>query len=83
MTTQVRTVSVRLPSSLKAAIEQFATAHGMSMSQFLATAAAEKLMARGTAEAWFAERRGKGDIDAAIRFLKRQGTEAPLPEDVL
>ncbi len=83
MTSPVRTVSVRLPSSPMTAIETFAAENGTGMSQFLARAAAEKLTALKSSESWFAERLGQGDLDAAIRFLRRPGTSAPLPEDAL
>ena len=83
MTTKVTTFSLRLPLSLKAAVEQMAEADGTSMNQFLVMAAAEKLTALRTAEAFFAERRGRGDRSAAIRFLKRAGGEPPRPGDEL
>ena len=81
MTTKVTTFSLRLPLSLKAAVEKLAEADGTSMNQFLVMAAAEKLTAMRTAEAFFAERKGRGDRDAAIRFLTRAGGEPPRPED--
>ena len=52
-------------------------ADGTSMNQFLVMAAAEKLTAIQTAEAFFAARKGQGDKDAAIRFLTRPGGEPP------
>lgn len=45
--------------------------------------AAEKLAAITTAEAFFAERKGRGDPEAAIRFLTRPGGEAPRLDDEL
>ena len=83
MTTRVSTFSLRLPISLKAAVEKLAAADGTSMNQFLVMAAAEKLSAITTAEAFFADRKGRGDPEAAIRFLTRQGGETPRPEDKL
>jgi hypothetical protein len=83
MTTKLATVSVRLPASLKSAVTKLAAAGGISVSQFLASAAAEKLSAMQTAEAFFAERKGRGDKDAAIRFLKREGGESPRLGDEL
>ena len=65
--TTVTIFSLRLPLSLKAAVE--------------AQAAAEKLTALRTAEEFFAERKGRGDKAAAIRFLTRKGGEAPRAED--
>jgi len=83
MTTKVTTFPLRLPLSLKAAVERMAAADGASMNQFLVVAAAEKLSAIETAEAFFAARKGHGDIDAAIRFLSRSGGEPPRSEDEL
>jgi hypothetical protein len=36
-----------------------------------------------TAGAFFAERKGRGDPEAAIRFLTRAGGEPPRPDDKL
>ncbi len=83
MTTKVSTFSLRLPISLKAAIEKLAAADGTSMNQFLVMAAAEKLTAIQTAESYFAARRGRGDLDKALAFLSRPGGEPPRPEDQL
>jgi hypothetical protein len=83
MTTKVTTFALRLPVSLKAAVEKLAAADGTSMNQFLVMAAAEKLSAIQTAEEFFAERRGKGDAGAAIRFVTRVGGHAPRPGDQL
>ena len=81
MTTRVSTFSLRLPISLKAAIEKLAEADGTSMNQFLVMAAAEKLTAIQTAESYFATRRGRRDLDKALAFLSRPGGEPPRPED--
>ena len=83
MTTKVATFSLRIPLSLKAAIEKLAAADGTSMNQFLVMAAAEKLTAIQTTEAFFAERKGRGDKAAAIRFLTRPDGEPPRPGDEL
>ena len=83
MTTKVSTFSLRLPISLKAAVEKLAAADGTSMNQFLVMAAAEKLAAITTAEAFFAERKDRADRDAAICFLTRPGGEPPHPDDEL
>jgi hypothetical protein len=81
MTTKVTTFALQLPVSLKAAVEKLAAADGTSMNQFLVMAAAEKLSAIQTAEEFFAERRGKGDAGAAIRFVTRVSGHAPRPGD--
>lgn len=83
MTTRVSTFSLRLPLSLKAAVERLAQADGTSMNQFLVMAAAEKLAAIQTAETFFAERQGRGDPDAALRFLSRSGGQPPRAGDEL
>jgi uncharacterized protein (DUF1778 family) len=83
MTAKVATFSLRLPLSLKAAIEKLAAADGTSMNQFLVMAAAEKLTAIQTAEPFFAEREERGDKSAAIRFLTRPGGEPPRSGDEL
>ena len=83
MTTKVSTFSLRLPNSLKAAVEKLAAADGTSMNQFLVMAAAEKLSAITTAEAIFAERKGRADPAAAIRFLTRKGGEPARADDEL
>jgi hypothetical protein len=83
MTTEVTTVSLDLPVSLKAAVEKLATANGTTMNQFLVMATAEKLAAMQTADAFFAERKGRGDKAAAIRLLGRVGGEPPRVGDEL
>ncbi len=50
MTTKVTTFPLRLPVSLKAALEKLAAADGVSVNQFMVAAAAEKLSAMQTAE---------------------------------
>lgn len=83
MSGNLSTFPLRLPTSLKAAIEKLAAEDGTSMNQFLVVAAAEKLTAIQTTEAFFAERKGRGDKKAAIRFLTRSGGQPSLPEDEL
>jgi hypothetical protein len=83
MTTKVTTFPLRLPLSLKAAIEKLAAEDGCSMNQFLVMAAAEKLTAIRTTQAFFDERRGKGDPAAALRLLSRHGGEPPRSGDEL
>ncbi|MCX6594962.1 MAG: toxin-antitoxin system HicB family antitoxin [Acidobacteria bacterium] len=83
MTPRVSTFALRLPNSLKAAVERMAAADGTSMNQFLVMAAAEKLTAIQTAEAYFAERRGRGNVDEALAFLSRMGGEPPREDDEL
>jgi hypothetical protein len=82
MTTRVSTFPLRLPVSLKAAVEQISERDGTSMNQFLVVAAAEKIAAMET-ERFFEERRKRADREAFLRILNREGGEAPRPEDTL
>jgi hypothetical protein len=74
------TYPLRLPRSVKAEVERRAKLDGISVNQFVATAVAEKLAAMNTAE-FFAARRGRADFDAFDRLVRRQGGEAPRPDD--
>lgn len=82
MTTRVSTFPLRLPVSMKAALEKISKRDGTSLNQFLVIAAAEKIAAMET-ERFFAERRGRGDRKAFRRILNRKGGEPPRPEDVI
>ena len=82
MTTRVSTFPLRLPVSLKTAVEKVSKRDGASMNQFLVVAAAEKIAAMET-ERFFAERRDRADDAAFLRILNRDGGEAPRPEDTL
>jgi uncharacterized protein (DUF1778 family) len=82
MTTKVATFPLRLPISLKAAVEKIAERDGTSMNQFLVIAAAEKISAMET-ERFFAERRSRANDAEFLRILNRQGGEPPRPEDAL
>jgi len=82
MTTRVSTFPLRLPVSLKTAVEKVSKRDGASMNQFLVVAAAEKIAAMET-ERFFAERRERADDAAFLRILNRDGGEAPRPEDTL
>ena len=81
MTTKQATFPLRLPVSLKSAIEKLAAEDGTSINQFLVMAAAEKVASIRTAEQFFAERAGRGDVNAAVRFLTRKGGETPRTDD--
>jgi hypothetical protein len=53
------------------------------MNQFFVMAVAEKLSAMQTADDFFAARKGRGDREAALRFLQRADGEPPRAEDQL
>ena len=78
----IKTYPLRLPASLKDAVAEISREEGTSMNQFIAMAVAEKVSALKTAE-FFAERNSEADIEAAIRVLKRNGGQAPGPDDML
>ncbi len=76
------TYPLRLPASIKAAVEKLAREEGISMNQFVATAVAEKLAAMKTAE-FFAERASRADLRAFRKLLRRKGGEPPREGDEL
>lgn len=82
MTTRVATFPLRLPVSMKAALEKISERDGTSMNQFLVVAAAEKIAAMET-EKFFMERRARADDEAFLRILNREGGEEPRAEDVI
>lgn len=82
MTTKTGTYPLRLPLSLKAAVEKVAKQDGTSVNQFVVVAVAEKLSALATADQ-LAKRRAWADIQAFDRILNREGGEAPRPDDQL
>jgi hypothetical protein len=74
--------ALRLPASLKKAVEAVAREDGTTLNQFIVSAVAEKLSALKTAD-YFAERAARGDIDAALRILRRPGGEPPRSDDAV
>jgi hypothetical protein len=82
MTTRTSTYPLRLPVSLKAAVERLSKRDGTSMNQFMVVAVAEKIAAMTTEEV-FAARKARADHAAFRRILDRKGGEPPLPEDEL
>jgi len=80
MTTRTSTFPLRLPVSMKAALEKISERDGTSMNQFLVIAAAEKIAAMET-ERFFEERRNRADRRAFRRILNRKGGEPPRSDD--
>ena len=74
------TYPLRLPRSLKTAVERIAKEDGTSFNQFVATAVAEKLTAMRTAE-FFAERVSRADLKKFDKIMRRRGGEPPRPGD--
>jgi hypothetical protein len=82
MTAKAQTFPLRLPRSLKTAVEQIAREDGTSVNQFVVTALAEKISAMKTAEV-FALRKSRADFDAFDRIMSRKGGQKPAAEDAL
>ena len=80
--TKTSTYPLRLPVSLKLALEKLSKLDGTSMNQFVVTAVAEKISALNTA-AFFEERRAEGNRQTFRRILNRKGGEPPRPGDEL
>jgi hypothetical protein len=82
MTTRVSTFPLRLPVSMKTALEKISERDGTSMNQFLVVAAAEKIAAMET-ERFFDERKNRADRRAFRRILNRKGGVSPRREDAI
>ncbi len=80
--TTSNTYPLRLPRSIKAAVEQLAKEEGISLNQFVATAVAEKLTALNTAK-FFADRKNRADFAAFRDILTRKGGKPPREDDKL
>lgn len=72
--------ALRLPLSLKREVEKLAREDGTSLNQFIVTAVAEKLASLRTAE-FFAQRRARADVAAALDLLARPGGEKARGDD--
>jgi hypothetical protein len=77
---ETSTYPLRLPRSVKAAVERLARAEGISMNQFVATAVAEKLAVMNTV-AFFEERAARADPGVFRALLNRPGGQAPREGD--
>ena len=76
------TFPLRLPASLKAAVEQASRADDTSFNPFVVTAVAEKVAAMNAAE-FLTARRAQADLEAARRILQRPGGQPPDDPDRL
>lgn len=75
-----RTYLLRLPRSLKEAVERLSLEDGTSINQFVATAVAEKVSALQTAR-FFADRRARADFRAFDKIMRRRGGRPPREDD--
>ena len=82
MTTRTSTYPLRLPVSLKTAVEKLSRRDGTSINQFVVVAVAEKVAAMTTEEI-FADRKARANREAFRRILDRTGGEPPRPGDKL
>jgi uncharacterized protein (DUF1778 family) len=76
------TISLRLPDSLHKQIRKLADAEGISINQFISTAAAEKLAALMTVE-YLEERAKRGSREKFEAALARLPDVEPAEEDKL
>ena len=74
------TYPLRLPRSLKQAVERLSRQDGTSINQFVATAVAEKVSALETAR-FFADRKARADFKAFDQIMKRRSGEPPREGD--
>jgi hypothetical protein len=77
---ETKTYPLRLPRSLKEAVERLSRQDGTSINQFVATAVAEKVSALQTAR-FFADRRARADFKAFDKIMRRRGGKPPREGD--
>ena len=77
---ETKTYPLRLPRSLKEAVERLSREDGTSINQFVATAVAEKVSALATAR-FFQDRQARADFRAFDKIMKRRGGKAPREGD--
>ncbi len=78
--TRLTTFPLRLPRSLKEAVERLSKEEGTSINQFVAMAVAEKVAALSTAT-YFADRRARADFAAFDKIMRRRRGEPPRKGD--
>jgi hypothetical protein len=78
--TETTTYPLRLPRSLKKAVERLSREEGTSINQFVAMAVAEKVSALETAR-FFADRKARADFKAFDKILTRRRGERPREGD--
>lgn len=76
------TFPLRLPHSLRAAVDRLARDEGTSANQFIAMAVAEKISALATADE-FERRAAAADIEAFDRIMSRETPDPDQEEDRL
>ena len=76
------TFPLRLPASLRTAVDRLARDEGTSANQFIAMAVAEKVSALATADE-FERRAEAADFEAFDRIMSRETSEPDRPDDRL
>ena len=77
---EAQTYPLRLPRSLKEAVERLSQEDRTSINQFVATAVAEKVSALQTAK-YFADRQARADFKAFDKIMRRRGGRPPREGD--
>jgi len=77
-----RTYPLRMPKSLKEAVERLSREDRTSINQFVTTAIAEKVSALQTAR-FFEDRKARADFKAFDKIMKRKGGKPPRAGDAL
>jgi hypothetical protein len=77
-----KTYPLRLPRSLKSAVQRLSKENGTSVNQFVATAVAEKVSALETAR-FFEDRKAAADFRAFDKIMKRRRGKPPRKGDEL
>ena len=75
-----QTYPLRLPRSLKEAVQRLSREDHTSINQFVATAVAEKVSALQTAR-YFEDRKARADFKAFDKIMKRRGGKPPRSGD--
>ncbi len=78
---ETKTYPLRLPRSLKDAVERISKEEGTSINQFVATAVAEKVSALETARL-IQERKSRSNFKAFDRIMYRSGGKPPRVGDL-
>lgn len=77
---ETQTYPLRLPRSLKEAVERLSREDRTSINQFVATAVAEKVSALQTAK-YFTDRQAQADFKAFDKIMRRKGGGPPREGD--
>ena len=77
---ETQSYPLRLPRSLKAAVERLSREDRTSINQFIAMAVAEKVSALETAR-FFSDRKARADFKAFDKIVSRKRGECPRPGD--